>query len=99
MSLVDTGSENFDFIVQKPPTTVGIGSYFFPVLTFLTAYQTSASQTFTIEVEFTCPSAPLLLTTPPLNGLSFSYDLSVGGLDTFDASLVTIYPAGCGWAL
>ena len=31
--------------------------------------------------------------------MSFSYDLSIGGLETFDASLATVYPSGCGWTL
>ena len=57
VSLVDTGTEDFDFIVQKPPTTVGIGSVFFTVLTYLTGFQTSATKNFTVEVEFTCSSA------------------------------------------
>ena len=37
--------------------------------------------------------------TPPVNGVSYSYDLSIGGQDTFDASLATVYPSGCGWTL
>ena len=80
------GQDDFDFTVSKPPTSVGTGSVIYTVTTYLTAYKATSELSFSVELEFTCPSAPQFLIAAPLNGLVYSYDLSIGGPISFDAS-------------
>jgi len=67
------------------------------VSTYLTDYP-SITETYTVTIDFTCPTSPLLLNDSPVTfSTPILYDLTYGITQTEVVSPTSIWPAGCGY--